>query len=351
MKPSVVILSAFATPFRSGAEACSEEVAALLKDEFEITVVTSRLRRNLPTEDTLPSGVRLVRVGLGLPFDKWLFPVLGALKVRHMKPQIVHAVLESFAGMALVLCQYLAPTSKRILTCQSTNTSLLLRPMHTAAHRMTAISRVLIERAKKYGREDVTLIPNGMHVAVFEAAREKYHKVPGCILFVGRLEHMKGVDTLLKAVRSVPEAHLHIVGDGSQKKRHEKLAAQLGLHTRVSFAGRLTGEPLLKEYTEAEIFCGLSRSEALGNVFLEAQAAGCAVVATNVDGIPDIVKHDETGLLVAPDAPDETAAILHSLLKDPALRHRLSMNAVQHVKAYDWSVIAPKYAEVYRSLL
>jgi len=77
MKPRVVILSAFATPLRSGAEACVEEVSARLKDRYDITVVTARMRKDLPRRDVLPGGVAIRRVGFGLPLDKWLFPILA----------------------------------------------------------------------------------------------------------------------------------------------------------------------------------------------------------------------------------------------------------------------------------
>ncbi len=85
--------------------------------------------------------------------------------------------------------------------------------------------------------------------------------------------------------------HLRIVGDRSQRKHLEQLAHDLKITDRLTFVGRLTPDKVADEFAQASIFCGLSRSEALGNVFLEAQAAGCAVVAMNVGGIPDIVKN------------------------------------------------------------
>lgn len=118
----------------------------------------------------------------------------------------------------------------------------------------------------------------------------------------------------------------------------------------MRFLGRLTGPLLANEYAEAQIFCALSRSEALGNVFLEAQAAGCAVIGTTVGGIPDIVKHGETGLLVPPDDPAATADALRTLLKDNTLRRMLGEAAMAHAANYDWDVIAKRYDEVYQSL-
>ena len=346
----IVILSAFLSPYRSGAEACVEEVSALLKNRYDLTIVTARLDRALPAEDVTEGGVRVVRVGLGHPIDKWLFPVLGPLAARRLKPDVLHAVLESYAGLALVKSRVLVPGARRLLTCQSTNTRLLLRMIHRAAHRVTAISTPLVERARRFGAPAV-LIPNGIPLAAIEQERACGPRRPRSVLFVGRLEPMKGVDTLLRAFARLPaEASLRIVGEGSLRDELERLAGELRLGDRVTFTGRLTGVHVLREYANAEIFCGLSRSEALGNVFLEAQASGCAVVATRVGGIPDAVQDGETGLLVPPDDVDAAADALRMLLGDAALRVRLGEAGRTHAAAYDWAAIAERYAAVYDTL-
>lgn len=350
----VVILSAFATPFRSGAEACAEEVAARLHGAYDITVVTARLRRDLPRVDALPSGVNVCRVGIGFPIDKWLYPLLAAWAARKLRPDLVHAVLESFAGFALVLCRATVPSARRLLTCQSTNTSLLVGLMHRSAHRVTAISRVLVERARRFGVEAVH-IPNGVPLADLRAAAAAHPAVAGRVLFAGRLERMKGVDTLIDAFASiaerVPNAWLVIVGDGSQRATLEARQPILMEEGRITFRGYLPPARIVEEFASASIFCGLSRSEALGNVFLEAQAADCAVLATNVGGIPDIVIHGQTGLLISPDDVPAAAAALERLLTDDVLRNRLAHAGMRHAGVYDWGGIAVRYAAVYEEEL
>ena len=332
-----------------------EEVAMRLHGDYDITIVTGRYSRSLPKVDALEGNVRVLRVGIGASIDKYLFPLLGALEVRRRCPAIVHAVLESYAGLALVLCKFFCPRSKRILTLQSTNTSFMLSAMHRAAHRITAISHALVERTAQFGRTDVTLIPNGITLRCIREAVQFHQKVPGRILFVGRLEPMKGIDTLLRAFKtvcadpSVPESvHLRIVGRGSQRDALKSLSTELGLQERVTFVGHLPAAKVYDEYAQAQIFCGLSRSEALGNVFLEAQAAGCAVVATNTGGIPDIVQDGKTGVLVKPDDADDAAHWLIRLLTDQQFFNALSAEARKDKERYDWGVIAKQYAEVYR---
>ncbi len=348
----IVILSAFLSPFRSGAEACVEEVPPLLKERFDFTIITARLRSDLPTNDTI-NGIPVVRVGLGFAFDKWLFPFLAPFAARKLKPDIVHAVLESFAGLALVFCVWVVPKAKRILTCQSTNTSLLVGEMHRSADTVTVISKVLLNRAKKFGK-DAALIPNGIHYAAIRKAVESNSQYPARILFVGRLEPMKGVDTLLAALSILKEDgthfHLRIVGGGSQREKLEAISRSLGLQDDVTFVGAKKHAEVFDEYAQASIFCGLSRSEALGNVFLEAQAAGCAVLATNVGGIPDVVKDSVTGYLIPPDDAQTARNALGVLLKHDALREQMGEAGVENARGYDWPEIAARYAEVYQNI-
>ncbi len=352
MKPRVVLLSAWLSPFRSGAEACVEEVALRLCDRYDIVIVTAKLRRSLPREDLLQGRVRVVRVGVGSSLDKWLFPLLGALAARRLRPQLTHAVLESYAGLALTFCRLLGNTPT-LLTCQSTNTSFLVKFMHRAATGITCISRVLLARAASFGRADAVLIPNGVDTAAIRAAGASVPKVPGRILFTGRLEQMKGVDTLLRAFAQVsaPNAHVHIVGDGSKRAELEALCHELHLTERATFRGFIAVPHVYEEFAAAEIFCGLSRSEALGNVFLEAQSAGCAVVATNVGGIPDVVHDGLTGMLVAPNDPAAAAHAMNTLLANESLRSSFRQAAQQNALHYDWHGVASQYAAQYDRLL
>ncbi|MBP7114606.1 MAG: glycosyltransferase family 4 protein, partial [Candidatus Peribacteraceae bacterium] len=213
------------------------------------------------------------------------------------------------------------------------------------------ISTDLVRIAAELGRPDAILIPNGIDLSALKAARRTTAKDSHCVLFVGRLEPMKGTDTLLrafaKAIKGLdPGVHLRIVGGGSLLSSLQALARELEIDHRVKFTGRVTGPELFTEYAKAEIFVGLSRSEALGNVFLEAQGAGCAVLATNVGGIPDIVHHEQTGILVPSDDIDAAAAELRRLLTDAPLRARLSIAAEKNAEAYGWDGVAAKYREI-----
>ncbi|HCI03900.1 MAG: glycosyltransferase family 4 protein [Candidatus Peribacteraceae bacterium] len=353
MKPKIVIYSAFLTPFRSGAEACAEEVPLRLKHDFDFTIITSRLSRKLPKKDMLKGHIPIIRVGFGSKFDKWLFPFLAPLAARKLKPDIIHGILETFAGQALIHSSVIVFKAKRILTLQTTNRSFKKKEITKSPHKVTAISSALVHYAKSVGRNDVVLIPNGVNSEEIENALGWYEKIKGRILFVGRLEPQKGVDILLQALAKQKDLRwdLKLVGDGSQKEILKKLSSDLGISDRVHFLGYVPVPDVYKEYAQAEIFCGLSRSEALGNVFLEAQAAGCAVVGTKTGGIPDIVHNGTNGILVKPDNIDMAAEAIGRLVKDPSLRSKLSSAGKKNAQKYDWEEVAERYSEVYRSAI
>lgn len=347
-KTKLVILSAFLSPFRSGAEAMVEEVAVRLPESFDITIVTARMSRTLPKRGTLGNNVTVIRVGLGCTFDKWLYPFLAPMKIGALRPDVIHAVLETFAGLALCFCRCRA---KKILTLQTTNRTFLKGMIVRSPDVVTAISSELVRIAAELGRKDVVLIPNGIDIEKILAARKTVAKDSGRVLFVGRLEPMKGVDTLLRAFATAikgldPAVHLRIVGDGSERKRLHALAHELEIDHRVTFTGHVETAALFPEYAKAEIFCGLSRSEALGNVFIEAQAAGCAVLATSVGGIPDTVTDGKNGLLVPPDDVPAASAALRTLLTDVSLRARLSIEAEKNAARYGWEGVTKRYVEV-----
>lgn len=352
MKPKIVILSAFLTPFRSGAEACVEEVPPILSDRYDFVIVTARLQKDLPVKDEI-NGISVVRVGFGTSSDKWLYPFLAPFVAKKLNPTIIHGVLETFAGLALLFCKMIVPNAKRVLTMQTTNRDFLKKPIVKSPDAVTAISTDLIAQAKFFGRKDTVHIPNGVHLKDVP----RHQSVPGRLLFVGRLEPMKGVDTLLQALKAIVEknadrkVHLHIVGDGSQRQNLEELAEALGIADRVTFIGKVDSTAVLDEFARAEVFCGLSRSEAFGNVFLEAQACGCAVVGTRVGGIPDIIHDGKSGLLVMPEDAVMAAHEICKLLDDDILRTAIVQHGIQNSAQYDWSKIAERYGRVYDSLV
>jgi glycosyltransferase involved in cell wall biosynthesis len=152
------------------------------------------------------------------------------------------------------------------------------------------------------------------------------------ILSVGRLVEKKGTDVLLDALALLPrdlDWRLVHVGGGPLKEKLERRARALGIAARVAWRGARTQTELLAEYRAADLFALASRvardgdRDGLPNVLAEAQSQGLPCVATCVSGIPELIEHGSTGLLVAPEAPEELALALESLLRDPQRRRAL----------------------------
>lgn len=146
------------------------------------------------------------------------------------------------------------------------------------------------------------------------------------IVSVGRLVHRKGQDYLIEAMpeilKSVPQAHLLLVGEGPYREHLEKLVTQHKLERSVTFIGRIQYKELPTYICAGDIFAMPSRSrlmglevEGLGIVYLEASACGLPVLAGNSGGAPDAVVHNETGLVVnGTDAQDIAAAAVELLV-------------------------------------
>ncbi len=164
--------------------------------------------------------------------------------------------------------------------------------------------------------------------------RRRFRRHDGPLLvFVGRLVEEKGVDDLIRAIPPLrtrfPDISALIIGDGQERKRMQAMARDLGVADRVFFLGWVAADEVPNYLHAADIFVGPSKRspdgwvEAQGLTFLEALLSRTPVVATRSGGIIDAVRHEETGLLVAENAPDEIAAAVERLVHDAELAARL----------------------------
>ncbi|NTV43926.1 MAG: glycosyltransferase family 4 protein, partial [Syntrophobacteraceae bacterium] len=171
-------------------------------------------------------------------------------------------------------------------------------------------------------RSRITVIPNGVDTDFFRPAPGQDRSRGKTILCPARLHPDKDHKTLVAAFRHVaahhPQAELRIVGNGPHRDAVEGLVAASGLAHRIRLIpGQKDLRPLL---WESDVVALSSIHEGLPNVILEAMACGLPVVATRVSGLPEVVEHGKTGLLVPRENPAALAAAVSCLLADQQLR-------------------------------
>ncbi len=184
------------------------------------------------------------------------------------------------------------------------------------------------------------------------------------VLFVGRIQPLKGLDIAIEALSLLPEsvhgagapAHLVVIGgpsgpDGvAELERCRRLADSLGLSERIHFIAPQPHGTLAGFYRAANVLVMPSRSETFGLVAAEAQACGLPVVATAVGGLPYVVSDRTSGLLVHSFEPGDFAKALLQILDDPQLAAELSGGALDFSEQFSWDATADRLLELYHGI-
>jgi glycosyltransferase involved in cell wall biosynthesis len=198
-----------------------------------------------------------------------------------------------------------------------------------SAHAVVAHSRFVADHLRSNDIQRVQQVP------LFLDPLPQPTAVPanGPVLFSGRVTPMKGVGTFVRALARLPY-RAEVCGDGWWRTSAERLAARLGVADRVSFHGWLSESALADAYRRAAVVAVPSHwPEPFGLVGIEAMAHGRAVVASSTGGIPEWLRHGETGLLVSPGDPVELARSLGSILENGASAAELGAAGARRVAA------------------
>ena len=226
-----------------------------------------------------------------------------------------------------------------------------------------ATKKELLQRFPQYSSK-VKMLPMGVDVAVFKKRNikkpKKYEK-NAILLFVGRLSDQKGLQYLIESMPVVIEYNTNIkllvIGEGHYEKILRKIVVGNHMGKHVEFLGSMPSAELPKYYNFADIFVLPSLSnktgtEALGLSLLEAMASGCAVIGTNVGGVPFIINNNHNGLLVEQKNSDELAQAILKLLKNKPKSRELGKNAAEFVrKNYSWEKISKDFMKIYGALM
>jgi len=176
------------------------------------------------------------------------------------------------------------------------------------------------------------------------------------ILYVGRLGYRKGLIDLIKSAsyvcNSYPEAQFVIIGRGEIEKKLKILVKDMKLNNNFSFLGSVSMDELLYYYQNATIFVLPSYYEGLPTTILEAMACGLPVIATKVDGVPEIIRDGENGILIPKKNPKTMARAILTLLNDEEFRKKIGKNANITVKNNNsWDIICERALGYYKLAL
>jgi D-inositol-3-phosphate glycosyltransferase len=247
-------------------------------------------------------------------------------------------------------------------------------------HADALVASTPIERRQMldlYGADPsrISVIPCGADLGLFRPLpkAEARHELglPAdrhLILFVGRIDPLKGIDTLLKAIALIlkesPAWHgrLGVVIVGGQVEDNPRnmsremqnlhaLRESLGIEETVTFLGSQSQEALPYFYSAADVVVMPSHYESFGMVALESMASGTPVIASNVGGLSYIVRHGKTGYLVPPRSPKVLAGRIRTLLDDPFRRRRMGAQGVQAAQRYSWTAVSDQIESLYADLI
>jgi glycosyltransferase involved in cell wall biosynthesis len=167
------------------------------------------------------------------------------------------------------------------------------------------------------------------------------------ILFVGRLDAEKNVHELLEAAAALPDVHVEVVGDGSERHRLAALAARLGIAGRVRFHGFVPDEELVRAYRRCDVFCMPGTAELQSLVTMEAMAAGKPVVAADAMALPHLVRPGHNGWLYPPGDVTELAGRLAAVLADEQTRTAMGKASLDLIAAHDLGSTLDQFERVY----
>lgn len=271
--------------------------------------------------------------------------------IRRVRPDIAHTHMMSSTVLAWVPALVYGTAIVATMHNSFDRHSWLMRLGRVVVAVSRAEAELLVDRG--FPRRRVRVVVNG----VIGSAREDIETdeigdIEGpCLVTVSGLHGRKGVDDVIRAfaLAAVPGWHLNVIGWGPARADLEDLAAELGVADAVHFCG-----PTLtpwRQLAQAQIFVTGAHAEPFGLNVIEARAAGCAVVATDVGGIPEALDGAAAGLLVPPRNPRAMAAALRTLMSDDEALARWRRRAPEGIERFHVSRMARDYTEVYREAL
>lgn len=315
------------------------------------------VRTNAPVRPAWLASMRGLRaVCRLLPYLHALWHTAGRAEIVHVMANSgwswhLHAAPAIWIGRLrgkAVLLHYHGGAAAPFLARQGKLVTITL----ARAHAIVVPSAFLARLFGDYGLSAL-ILPNVVDLERF-APGPAVSRAHPLIVVCRHLEAVYDHATALRAFRlvrhAVPHAHMTIAGEGAELPRLRQLAASLGVAHAVTFTGALDQDGMARLYRAADAVLNPSLADNLPVSILEALASGVPVVSTNVGGIPCLLEHGTTGLLVAPGDAEAMARQLVAVLHDTEGAQRLRAAGIALASAYTWQYVGPRLLAQYRRL-
>ncbi len=395
----VLIFSLTYFPFVGGAEVAIREITDRMpNEEFEFHMVTLRFNSKLPLVERI-GNITLHRIGFGrsgattadlkrfpLHLNKHWYQCAAAWHALRLHRKLhfdgTWAMMAHATGIPAGIFKTFHPSVPYLLTLQEGDPPRhierlawpvwpLFSRAFTRADVVQAISTFLGAWARRrHFTGPLEIIPNGVDTARFakvytpeerEASRHILGVAPETVLLVttSRLVHKNATDDVIRALAHLPpHVHFIIYGVGPDEAMLRTLAKEQGVESRTHFMGQLSHEAMPRALSACDIFIRPSRSEGMGNSFIEAMAAGLPVIATQEGGIADFLADSKrnpdketTGWAVDKDDPRQIADTVEDIVAHPEqVRFVIEQAKILALNRYDWNLVAGKMRAVFDTL-
>ncbi len=273
--------------------------------------------------------------------------------VSVISPDIIHAHMMTSAALAVSLRRFMKFKLVTTVHNEFQKAAIIMG----LGDKVIAVSEAVADSMERRGvkRSKLQVVLNGTIGSPRLSATNPPAKVLDrpAIVFVGGLHPRKGVDDLIAAFKTisarVPRAFLYLIGDGPYREAYQELALQTGCGDRIRFCGfQADPRPYL---LGSDLFVLASHADPGPLVLSEAREAGCAIIATSVGGIPEMLDRGEAGVLVPPRRSDLLAEAIIGVLNDKKLLADLQARARSNLDRFTVDRAAKECEAVYRGLL
>ena len=354
----ICLITAYLPPLKGGISSNVFNLSRYLKESPDVTCVKTITQQGKPSD-----SVTVIKR------SKYLFSILAFLKLLKIRPDVINSHSAAYTLIPAVIYKFLFPASCLVHSFHTDNVSYLgktkknfFRLLLSSCDHVTFVSNFLSHKIEEFidTPGDKRVIPPYVSSRkVDEGDLKKFinkfslKESKPVIAFIGVLEWEKkagGVKKLILALKIIlekyPSTKLLIIGDGRYRKDLEDFVREEGLKKNVFFTGLM--ENVFIPLKASDIYAHISLQDAMPTSILEAMITKKPVVATKIGGIPELIAHDETGILVEPEKSAIARAII-GVYENKEKRRELTVKAYNAViKIYNPDRITKEFLEVYR---